>query len=104
MTYYHEDPLPPLPAAVHGLRLKKREGGEGVRVWVDDVAGLLGLVELGVVEVDPWNAMVENIELAEAMAFDLDPARQRTQLRTRRLLIRVARESSRSQTVACTAK
>lgn len=72
-TYYHRGSLPPRPESVHELRIKKREGGEGTRVWIDDVAGLLGLVEMGVVEVHPWNAKVDNIELADSMVFDLDP-------------------------------
>lgn len=71
--YYHRGSLPPRPSTVHELRIKKREGGEGTRVWVDDVAGLLGLVEMGVVEVHPWNATVDKIELADTMVFDLDP-------------------------------
>lgn len=49
-TFYHKGPLPPIPPEVHQLRIEKREGGEGVRLWVDDLAGLLGLVEMGAVE------------------------------------------------------
>src|SRR4051812_6678738 len=45
-VFYHMGKLPPIPPAVHQLRIEKREGGEGVRVWVDDVEGLLGLVEM----------------------------------------------------------
>jgi bifunctional non-homologous end joining protein LigD len=70
---YHRGSLPPHPKSVHELRLKKREGGEETRVWVGGVAGLLGLVEMGVVELHPWNATVDNIELADTMVFDLDP-------------------------------
>ncbi|TIX37028.1 MAG: DNA ligase D, partial [Mesorhizobium sp.] len=61
------------PAAVHQLRVQKREGGEGVRVWVDDLAGLLGLVEMNAVEVHPWNATVDDIEHADRVVLDLDP-------------------------------
>jgi bifunctional non-homologous end joining protein LigD len=38
--FYHKGPLPPIPPSVHRLVVAKREGGEGVRVWVDDLAGL----------------------------------------------------------------
>jgi bifunctional non-homologous end joining protein LigD len=71
--FYHKGPLPPLPEGVHQLRIEKREGGEGVRVWVDSLAGLLGLVEMGVVEVHPWAATVDDIEHADMLVFDLDP-------------------------------
>jgi bifunctional non-homologous end joining protein LigD len=71
--FYHKGPLPPIPRSVNRLTVAKREGGEGVRVWVDDLAGLLGLVEMGVVEVHPWNATVDDIEQADRVVFDLDP-------------------------------
>jgi bifunctional non-homologous end joining protein LigD len=72
-TFYHMGPLPPAPATVHQLRIRKREGGEGVRLWVDDLAGLLGLVEIGVVEVHPWAATIDDYEHADMLIFDLDP-------------------------------
>ncbi|THK34016.1 DNA ligase D [Ensifer sp. MPMI2T] len=72
-TFYHKGPLPPIPPEVHQLRIEKREGGEGVRVWVDDLAGLLGLVEIGAVELHPWAATVDDIEHADTLIFDLDP-------------------------------
>jgi len=71
--YYHKGPLPPIPPEVHQLRIRKREGGEGVRLWVDDLPGLLGLVEMGVVEVHPWAATIDDIEHADTLIFDLDP-------------------------------
>jgi len=72
-TFYHKGRLPPVPDAVHQLRIEKREGGQGVRLWVEDLAGLLGLVEIGVVEVHPWAATVEDYERADQLIFDLDP-------------------------------
>ncbi|MER8886603.1 DNA ligase D [Mesorhizobium sp. M0816] len=71
--FYHKGPLPDIPAAVHQLRVQKREGGEGVRVWVDDLSGLLGLVEMDAVELHPWNATVDDIEHADRVVLDLDP-------------------------------
>ncbi|MDG4910015.1 DNA ligase D [Mesorhizobium sp. WSM4898] len=72
-TFYHKGPLPEIPAAVHQLRVEKREGGEGTRVWVDDLDGLLGLVEMDAVELHPWNATVDDIEHADRIVLDLDP-------------------------------
>jgi bifunctional non-homologous end joining protein LigD len=71
--FYHKGALPPIPESVHQLRIEKREGGEGVRVWVDNLAGLLGLVEMDVVEVHPWAATVDDIEHPDLLVFDLDP-------------------------------
>ncbi|HET9448207.1 MAG TPA: DNA ligase D, partial [Steroidobacteraceae bacterium] len=72
-TFYHMGRLPPIPAAVRQLNIRKRGGGEGVRLWVDDLQGLLGLVEIGVIELHPWNATVDDIEYADRLVFDLDP-------------------------------
>lgn len=72
-TFYHKGPLPDIPSAVHQLRIRKREGGEGVRVWVDALAGLLGLVEMDAVELHPWNATVDDIEQTDRVVLDLDP-------------------------------
>jgi bifunctional non-homologous end joining protein LigD len=73
-TFYHKGKLPKdLPAAVHQLKIEKREGGQGTRLWVDSLDGLLGLVEIGAVELHSWNATVEDIEHADRIVIDLDP-------------------------------
>ena len=72
-TFYHKGRLPPIPDSVHQYRIAKREGGEGIRLWVDDLEGLLGLVSIGTVELHAWNATVDNIEHADMLVFDLDP-------------------------------
>ena len=72
-TFYHKSKLPPIPDSVHQFRIKKREGGEGVRVWVDAIEGLIGLVAMDAVELHPWAATVDDIERADRLVFDLDP-------------------------------
>ncbi|MCK1420272.1 DNA ligase D [Bradyrhizobium sp. 182] len=73
-TFYHKGSLPKdIPAAVHQLRIQKREGGQGTRLWVDSLNGFLGLVEIGAVELHPWNATVEDFEYADRIVIDLDP-------------------------------
>ncbi len=73
VTFFHKRRLPPIPEAVHHLTFEKREGGDGVRVWVDDVAGLLALIDMDAVELHPWGAKVEDIEHPDVVVFDLDP-------------------------------
>jgi bifunctional non-homologous end joining protein LigD len=68
-AYFPEGPLPPIPATVHQLRFEKGEGGEGIRVWVDDVAGLLGLVDMDVVRCIPGAPR----STTSNAVFDLDP-------------------------------
>ncbi|GFE87773.1 hypothetical protein GCM10011488_27270 [Steroidobacter agaridevorans] len=73
-TFYHKGPLPPIPEGVHQLNVQKRSGGEGTRLWVEDLRGLIGLVQIGAVELHPWNALVDDIEKADTLVFDLDPS------------------------------
>jgi bifunctional non-homologous end joining protein LigD len=72
-VFFHTGSLPPLPKNVHALTIEKREGGTGTRLWVDSVPGLVALVDLGVIEVHPWNSTVANLEHPDQMIFDLDP-------------------------------
>lgn len=73
-TFYHKGPLPKdIPESVHQLRIQKREGGQGTRLWVDSLDGFVGLVEIGAVELHPWNSMTEDFEHADRIVIDLDP-------------------------------
>ncbi|MGE0119154.1 MAG: DNA ligase D [Dongiaceae bacterium] len=72
-TFFHQGPLPPVPDAVHQLRIETRAGGEGIRLWVDSPEGLLGLLEIGVVELHPWGATVDDIERPDTLVFALEP-------------------------------
>jgi bifunctional non-homologous end joining protein LigD len=72
-TYYHKGRLPPISKGVYQPQIEKREGGTGTRLWVDDLDGLVGLVDMGVVELHAWNSTVDDIEHPDVMVFDLDP-------------------------------
>jgi bifunctional non-homologous end joining protein LigD len=71
--FYHKDRLPEIPRGVHQLKIEKREGGAGTRLWVDSIEGLLGLVAMDAVELHPWNATVDDLERPDRLVFDLDP-------------------------------
>jgi bifunctional non-homologous end joining protein LigD len=72
-VFFHTGRIAELPEAVHHLTIQKREGGQGIRLWVDSLAGLLGLVDIGVIEIHPWQAKVDDIEATDLIVFDLDP-------------------------------
>ena len=40
---------------------------------IEDVAGLIALVQMGVVEIHPWGSEIENVEQPDRITFDLDP-------------------------------
>jgi bifunctional non-homologous end joining protein LigD len=72
-TFFHKGLLPPVPDSVHQLRIEKSTGGEGIRLWVDSLEGLLGLLEIDVVELHPWGSAVDDIERPDTLAFGLEP-------------------------------
>jgi bifunctional non-homologous end joining protein LigD len=40
---------------------------------LDDVAGLVSLVQMGVLEIHPWGSRAERLEKPDQIVFDLDP-------------------------------
>ena len=40
---------------------------------IEDLAGLISLVQIGVLEIHPWGSTVRNIEQPDRVTFDLDP-------------------------------
>src|SRR5271165_6950337 len=48
------------------------EGSEPHPV-IEDLAGLIALVQFGVIEIHPWGATVDRIETPDRVTFDLDP-------------------------------
>jgi bifunctional non-homologous end joining protein LigD len=60
------------PAALR--RVKIREAAKvGEYLVVDDLPGLVGLVQIGILEIHTWNATAERLEKPDRLVFDLDP-------------------------------
>jgi bifunctional non-homologous end joining protein LigD len=62
--------------AWHGLGAGTRrvDVGEGEPMLaIDNLEGLLGLVQAGVVEIHPWGSSVDRLEQPDRLIFDLDP-------------------------------
>lgn len=49
------------------------KNGRAEYVVVEDIAGLVGLVQLGVLELHPWGSRTDRLEQPDMMTFDLDP-------------------------------
>jgi bifunctional non-homologous end joining protein LigD len=60
------------PEAVRGISIREK-GGASEYVVIDDLAGLVSLVQMGVLEFHPWLARADNVEAPDRLIFDLDP-------------------------------
>lgn len=65
-------PLPVLPESVHLMRPKGFLGDTIPPVWVENLEGLLGLVNIGAIELHPWNCTVDDPDHPSVMVFDLE--------------------------------
>lgn len=65
-------PLPVLPESVHLLRPKGFLGDTIPPVWIEDLEGLLGLVDIGAVELHPWNCTVDDLDHPDILVFDIE--------------------------------
>lgn len=61
------------PEAVYGIELEEKSGETASYLAVRDVAGLVSLVQYGVLEVHPWGSREEDLEHPDRLVFDLDP-------------------------------
>ncbi len=71
--FYQKAARAPLPEGVHPVDIPEGSGGTGVYTYVDSVEGLLGLVQIGVLEVHVWGSRRDRLERPDQMVFDLDP-------------------------------
>ncbi|HVV99077.1 MAG TPA: DNA ligase D [Planctomycetaceae bacterium] len=68
--FYQKHAGPGTPDSIHRVKIP---GEAQEYLMVDDVAGLVSLVQMGVLEMHPWGARVDDIEAPDRLIFDLDP-------------------------------
>src|SRR3546814_9971905 len=57
---------------VHAIGLKQKSGRVQY-LYVDDIEGVIDLVQMNTLEFHPWGARVDDPEQPDRMVFDLDP-------------------------------
>lgn len=62
-----------LPDAVHSIDIEEKDGGREPYPMVDSVAGLVALVQIGVLELHGWGALASDVDKPDRLVFDLDP-------------------------------
>jgi bifunctional non-homologous end joining protein LigD len=61
-----------LPETLHGIPIKEK-GKKEEYIAIDDITGLISLVQMGTLELHPWPAREDNVERPDYLVFDLDP-------------------------------
>jgi bifunctional non-homologous end joining protein LigD len=64
---------PGTPPSIHSLSIKGSDGLVEEHMYVDDLAGLLGLAQLGALEIHTWAGRVDKLERPDRLVIDLDP-------------------------------
>lgn len=59
--------------AVHAVPIQEKDGGSEDYVYIEDVNGLLDLVQMNVLEFHPWGSRIDDVEHPDRLVFDLDP-------------------------------
>lgn len=58
---------------VHAIPLREKDGGKDDYLYIEDVEGLLDLVQMNTLELHPWGSRIDDVEHPDTLVFDLDP-------------------------------
>jgi bifunctional non-homologous end joining protein LigD len=62
-----------LGASVRAVPIREKDGGNEDYLYVDDIEGVINLVQMNVLELHPWGAHIDDVEHPDRLVFDLDP-------------------------------
>jgi bifunctional non-homologous end joining protein LigD len=65
--------LGPAFKSLHRMEIAENDGKRAQYAWLDDVAGVLSLAQMNVIEFHPWGSRVKSLEKPDRLIFDLDP-------------------------------
>jgi bifunctional non-homologous end joining protein LigD len=61
------------PETILRVPIKEDNGSTGIYVAIDSAAGLLSLVQMGVLEYHVWGSHMETVDYPDQIVFDFDP-------------------------------
>lgn len=70
--FYQKHLTEGMPEPIRGVEVEEKDG-PATYVAVDNVEGLVSLVQLGVLEIHPWGSRVDRLDRPDRLIFDLDP-------------------------------
>jgi bifunctional non-homologous end joining protein LigD len=71
-TFYQKHVGDEAPEAIKRFNIDGQEEPE-IYPYIEDLPGLIGLVQMGVLEIHPWGSRVEKLEMPDRVTMDLDP-------------------------------
>ncbi len=71
--FYQKHLREEVPPAVRTVVIREEGGATEPYVYVRDVAGIVSLVQLGVLEFHGWGSRADQVEKPDRLVFDLDP-------------------------------
>jgi bifunctional non-homologous end joining protein LigD len=71
--FYQKHADDAFPSVIRRVAIEEEEGKTGTYATVDDVAGLVALAQVGVLEIHTWGSRDDDLERPDRLIFDLDP-------------------------------
>ncbi|MFO7562505.1 MAG: DNA ligase D [Enhygromyxa sp.] len=71
--FYQKHAMAGLPESVRRVPIRDSDGAEAVYAAVSDALGLVGLIQMSVIEIHLWGSRVDDLERPDRLVFDLDP-------------------------------
>lgn len=72
-TFFQKHALPGMPESLKSGQLTKIKGTESRILWIEDLAGLVGGVQMNTLEFHVWGSDRYTPDLPERLVFDIDP-------------------------------
>jgi bifunctional non-homologous end joining protein LigD len=71
--FFQKKIFPGSPKAIATVDIREEDGDVVEYMRVNDMAGLVGLAQLGTLEIHTWGCHADKVERPDLMVFDLDP-------------------------------
>ncbi len=71
--FFQKHPMTSMPETIGVGDARKTDGKQQQYMYVNDIEGVMGLVQMNVIEIHPWGSTIVDLEHPDQLVFDLDP-------------------------------
>lgn len=71
--FFQKHAGPGFGESVRRMEIREADGRKKEYFYIDDIAGLMNLVQMNAIELHPWGSRVDALERPDRLVFDLDP-------------------------------